>query len=74
MLDQVRRGEFPPPGRVTPGVPPALEAVCLKAMAREPEGRYATALDLAADVERWLGDEPVRAYPEPLVQRLLLGR
>src|SRR5262249_48129962 len=48
----------------------ALEAVCLKAMALRPGDRYATALELAADVEHWLADEPVAAYPESLPQRL----
>ncbi len=47
-------------------MPRALEAICLKAMARRPEDRYATALELAADVRRWLADEPVSAYAEPL--------
>jgi hypothetical protein len=51
-------------------VPPALEAVCVKAMAREPRDRYATAADLAADVERFLADEPVTARREPAVERL----
>jgi serine/threonine-protein kinase len=55
----------PPPRQVNPAVPRALEAVCLKAMAPAPERRYATALELAEDVERWLADEPVRAYREP---------
>src|SRR5262249_15987406 len=32
--------------------------------------RYPTALDLAADVERWLADEPVSVCPEPLSVRL----
>jgi hypothetical protein len=39
--------------------------MCLKAMALRPEERYATALELAADVEHWLADEPVSAYREP---------
>src|SRR5260370_1152811 len=34
-------------------------------MAFKPEDRYHTALDLAAEVEHWLADEPVTAYPEP---------
>jgi tetratricopeptide (TPR) repeat protein/tRNA A-37 threonylcarbamoyl transferase component Bud32 len=72
VLRQVQAGQFPPPRVVRPGTPRPLEAVCLKALAVRPEDRYATALDLAADVERWLADEPVRAYPEPL--RLRLGR
>ena len=53
-LDKARRGDFPPPRTVKPAAPPALAAVCLKAMARRPGDRYATAKDLAADVERWL--------------------
>src|SRR5262249_21695161 len=38
--------------------------ICCKAMALHPKARYAMALDLAADVERWLADEPVQAYRE----------
>jgi serine/threonine protein kinase len=67
---QVIAGAFPPPRRVKPGVPRALEAIVLKAMALEPAGRYATALELAADIDRWLADEPVRAWREPPSVRL----
>src|SRR5207248_2046159 len=66
----VRRGAFPPPRQVVPAVPRPLEAVCLKAMARPPADRYATAQALAADVERWLADEPVSAEREPAGERL----
>jgi tetratricopeptide (TPR) repeat protein len=62
---QVQRGDWPPPRKVRKDVPPALEAVCLKAMALKPEDRYRTALALAADIEHWLADEPVSAYREP---------
>jgi len=65
VLEKVRRGDFPAPRSVRREVPRALGAICLKAMALEPEGRYATARDLADDVERWLADEPVSAYREP---------
>jgi tetratricopeptide (TPR) repeat protein/tRNA A-37 threonylcarbamoyl transferase component Bud32 len=70
VLGQVRKGHFAPPRALKRSVPPALEAVCLKAMALTPEARYASAKDLAADVEHWLGDEPVTAYREPLPARL----
>jgi serine/threonine-protein kinase len=70
MLEQVKRGEVAPPRQVKPGVPKALEAICRKAMAREPAARYATALELAADVEHWLADEPVSAYREAWPARL----
>jgi serine/threonine-protein kinase len=65
LLEKVRRGEFLGPGQAKPGVPRALEAICLKAMALRPEDRYPTALDLADDVEHWLADEPVSAWREP---------
>jgi tetratricopeptide (TPR) repeat protein len=41
-------------------------------MALKPEDRYPTARALAAEVERWLADEPVSAWREP--RRLRLGR
>jgi tetratricopeptide (TPR) repeat protein/tRNA A-37 threonylcarbamoyl transferase component Bud32 len=65
LLANVRDGRIPPPRSMKRGVPAALEAVCLKAMAGEPTGRYSSALDLASDVERWLADDSVRAYREP---------
>jgi serine/threonine protein kinase len=70
LLRRVERGDFPRPRAVCPSADPALEAVCLKAMALRPEDRYATAKDLAAEVENWLADEPVVAYREPPTARL----
>ena len=69
VLGRVERCEFPEPRQLRSQVPRALEAICMKAMARAPEGRYATAVGLASDVRRWLADEPVSAYPEPLPAR-----
>jgi tRNA A-37 threonylcarbamoyl transferase component Bud32 len=45
--------------------PRALAAICSKAMAENPHQRYASALDLAADIERWLAGERINAYAEP---------
>lgn len=58
-----------PPRSVAAGVPRPLEAVCLKALAKPQPERYATAKELAADVQRWLADEPVTAYREPVSVR-----
>src|SRR5262249_33221630 len=66
---QADRGGRPRPRLVSRTVAPALEAICVKAMALKPEDRYATALDLAADVEHWLADEPVSAHREPWTAR-----
>ena len=64
-LRRVQAGDFPRPRAVRRDVPAALESVCLKAMALKPQDRYAGPRALAADVERWLADEPVSAYREP---------
>src|SRR5262249_26514088 len=69
VLERVCLGQFPRPRQVDASVPAALEAVCLRAMARKPGERYAGAKELAADIERWLADEPVAAYPEPVAVR-----
>jgi serine/threonine protein kinase len=69
LLRQVGRGEFPPPRQVAALVPRALEAICLKAMATRPQDRYGSPQQLAEEVERWLPDEPVVAWPEPLLLR-----
>jgi serine/threonine protein kinase len=65
MLRKVRAGEFPPPRELNPAVDPALEAICLKAMALVPAARYPSALALAEDLERHLADEAVSAWREP---------
>jgi WD40 repeat protein/tRNA A-37 threonylcarbamoyl transferase component Bud32 len=63
LLDQVLHDEPRPPRRLNDAVPRDLETVCLKAMAREPAHRYATAAALADDLRRFLRGEPVTARP-----------
>jgi WD40 repeat protein/serine/threonine protein kinase len=70
VLRKARAEEPPQPDTVCPRVPPALAAVCLRALAREPADRYASAADLGREVQRWLADEPVTAYREPATARL----
>ncbi len=71
LLERVKIGDFTPPRKVAPSAPRALEAVCLKAMARDPAERYSSAALLAADIERFLADEPVTAYAEPPWSKML---
>jgi tetratricopeptide (TPR) repeat protein len=57
------------PRRVDRSIPTDLETVVLKALAKEPSERYATATELADDLRRWLGDQPIRAKRPSLRQR-----
>jgi serine/threonine protein kinase len=68
MLGMIQGGHFAPPREVKPDVPAPLEAICLKAMARELEDRYPSARALAEDLERWLADEPLAAYRSAVAQ------
>jgi serine/threonine-protein kinase len=69
ILHSVELGQFPRPSRIDPGLDRALEAICLKAMAATPEDRYASPRALADDLDRWMADEPVTAWREPLPRR-----
>ena len=51
VLERVRRGRFRRPRELDPGLPSALEDICLKAMARDPDSRYQTAGALRQDLE-----------------------
>ena len=70
VIDKVIKGDFPSPRTVYRSLPLALEAICLKAMARQPQQRYPSVRALAQDIEHWLADEPVAAYPERRLERL----
>jgi WD40 repeat protein len=72
VLDQVRNREPAPPRRLHKGVPPDLETVCLKCLAKEPHERYASADALAEDVRRWRQGEPITARRPGVAKRFLL--
>ena len=69
VLRRVAESAPPPPRALNPAMPAALEAICLKAMARTPADRYASAEALATDLRRWLADEPVAAHRESFAVR-----
>jgi serine/threonine protein kinase/WD40 repeat protein len=58
------------PSRLVANVPADLEAICRKALRKEPGERYATAEEFAADLQRWLDGEPTRARPPGPAERL----
>jgi WD40 repeat protein/tRNA A-37 threonylcarbamoyl transferase component Bud32 len=68
-LLQVVSQDPTPPSRLKRDVPRELETVCLKCLHREPGRRYASALDLADDLQRFLEDWPVLARRAGPVER-----
>jgi hypothetical protein len=72
VLDTVRAVRFEepvPPARLRRDVPRDLETICLKCLEKRPARRYATALELAEDLDRFLCGEPVVARARPWYER-----
>jgi serine/threonine protein kinase len=69
LLQQILHQEPPAPRSVVRSIPPELETIVLKAVAKVPAERYATARDLAEDLHRFLRHEPIRARRATLAQR-----
>jgi WD40 repeat protein/serine/threonine protein kinase len=61
LIKQVTTAEPPPLRRASPAVPRDLATVVHKAVEKEPGHRYASAAELAADLQRFIDDEPIRA-------------
>ncbi|MBM3995222.1 MAG: hypothetical protein FJ303_13875 [Planctomycetes bacterium] len=57
-----------PPSQIVASVPTDLEAICLKCLEKAPEHRYASALELAEDLRRYLDGQPVTARHIGVVQ------
>ena len=85
LLRQVRDDEPQPPRQLVGDIPPELERVCLKALAKRQQDRYTTAADFAADLRRvlpsttraeWTGTRPDWSASPPIspVKRHTVGR
>lgn len=70
ILKKIQQEEVVSPRQFNKAIPAPLAAICLRAMALKPADRYAAAQEIAAELERYLADEPVKAHREPLTVRV----
>jgi WD40 repeat protein/tRNA A-37 threonylcarbamoyl transferase component Bud32 len=72
LIQQVQHEDPRPPRRLNDRIPRDLETICLKAMAKSPSRRYATAAVFADDLRRFLRGQPCLARPVGRIERARL--
>jgi len=71
ILSHVIQREPTLPRKLMPSVPTELQTICLKALEKDPNKRYATAGDFADDLRRYIQNMPIVAKPTGPVGRLV---
>lgn len=61
VIDEITSGDIRPPRQLDHSIPPELERICLKALAKRVGDRYTTAFDLADDLRSFLHESAPRA-------------
>jgi len=70
LIQRIVQGPPAPPSVITPGIPPDLETIILKACSPEPDLRYPSAGAMAADLQCLLEDRPIQARRASPLERL----
>lgn len=68
-LEQVRTADPVPPHQLQPGLPRDIETICLKCLAKDPARRYASAIALSEDLDRYLQGHSILARPASPAER-----
>ena len=63
VVQKILNEDPKPPTTLNAAIDRSLQTIIFKAMDKEPEHRYATAADMAEDLQRWLAGEPIQATP-----------
>lgn len=69
LLHQIQSQDPRAPRSLDKTISLDLETICLKCLAKLPDDRYATARELAADLQRFLANEPITARSVSLAER-----
>lgn len=69
ITEQVRKNAPPAPRSINPTVPKDVETICLKCLEKEASRRYGSALQMAEDLDRFLGGAPISARPVGPLER-----
>jgi len=69
LLSIHTNNKIPAPRSLDASIPKPLNAICQKAISFNIVDRYTSAAELKTEIERWLDDSPVQAFPDPLLQR-----
>ncbi|MFQ5589011.1 MAG: serine/threonine protein kinase, partial [Nitrospiria bacterium] len=69
-LVKVIEEEPQPPRSIVPGLPKTIEKICLRCLEKDPEKRYASARELAEDLDRFLAGDVVESTATSLTDQL----
>jgi formylglycine-generating enzyme required for sulfatase activity len=69
LLKQIQSSDPRAPRTIDRRLPRDLETICLKALAKDKNRRYASAKDMSDDLNRFLDGQPIKARPASIAER-----